>query len=119
MEDSEETPIVSLTYWDLIIILRYTGRRFEDIAHLIADGSDDCLKYDLDGDPQLFLTIVLQKSKRFGRSISTFKRLQRKYSGTGFTPKGTGKDLPPTSDKQSIYLGKLLLSFKKTLITDC
>ncbi|MEK4899690.1 hypothetical protein N2V86_28590 [Bacillus sp. FSL R5-0811] len=65
LEDSEETPIVSPTYWDLIIILRYTGRRFEDIAHLIADGSDiDCLKYDLDGDPQLSLTIVLQKSKK-------------------------------------------------------
>ena len=113
MEDSEETPIVSPTYWDLIIILRYTGRRFEDIAHLIADGSDiDCLKYDLDGDPQLFLDHRIAKSKRFGRSISTFKRLQRKkYSGTGnFTPKGTGKDLPPTSDKQK-YLFREVITF--------
>ncbi|MGR5953170.1 hypothetical protein ACT7DP_15820 [Bacillus paranthracis] len=113
MEDGEETPIISPTYWDLIVILRYTGRRVEDIAHLIADGSDiDCLKYDLDGDPQLFLTIALQKSKRFGRAISTFKGLQRKkYGGTGnFTQKERVKDLPPTSDKQK-YLFREVITF--------
>lgn len=44
LEDGEDTPIISPTYWDLILILRYTGRRFEDMAHLIADGSAiDCL----------------------------------------------------------------------------
>ena len=56
LEDGEDTPIIPPTYWDLILILRNTGRRFEDMAHLIADGSDiDCLRYDLDGDPQLYV----------------------------------------------------------------
>ncbi|MEB9431017.1 tyrosine-type recombinase/integrase [Bacillus thuringiensis] len=65
LEDGMDTPIVSPTCWDLIIILRYTGRRFEDMAHLIADGSDiDCLKYDLDGDPQLFLDHRIAKIKK-------------------------------------------------------
>ncbi|MGR5986628.1 hypothetical protein ACT7CT_03310 [Bacillus sanguinis] len=104
MEDSEETPIVSPTYWDLIIILRYTGRRFEDIAHLIADGSDiDCLKYDLDGDPQLFLDHRIAKIKKDlvvplahlkdskGRNIVERAILRQKERV---------KDLPPTSDKQ-------------------
>ena len=44
LEDGEDTPFISPNYWDLIIIIRHTGRRFEDMAHLIADGSDiDCL----------------------------------------------------------------------------
>ncbi|MED1285833.1 site-specific integrase [Bacillus mycoides] len=65
LEDGMDTPIISPTYWDLIIILRYTGRRFEDMAHLIADGSDiDCLKYDLDGDPQLYLDHRIAKVKK-------------------------------------------------------
>lgn len=56
LEQGKETPIIESKYWDLIIIIRYTGRRFEDIAHLISDGSDiDCLRYDGDGDPQLYL----------------------------------------------------------------
>lgn len=55
LETGKETPIVAPMFWDMIIILRYTGRRYEDLAHLIADGTDkDCLRYDLDGDPQLF-----------------------------------------------------------------
>lgn len=51
----EPTPIIEPMIWDMIILLRYTGRRFEDAAHLLADGSEsDCLKYDADGDPILF-----------------------------------------------------------------
>lgn len=56
LEKGMGTPIIEPRYWDLIIIIRYTGRRFEDIAHLISDGNDiDCLRYDGDGDPQLYL----------------------------------------------------------------
>lgn len=58
LEDNHPTPIINPQYWDLIIVIRYTGRRFEDICHLIAeheDKSKECLQYDLDGDPMLYL----------------------------------------------------------------
>ncbi|QIB28086.1 site-specific integrase [Caloranaerobacter azorensis] len=58
LEDGKPTPIVESQYWDLLIIIRNTGRRFEDICHLIAeheDKSKECLQYDLDGDPMLYL----------------------------------------------------------------
>lgn len=58
LERKKNTPIVEPKYWDLLIVIRYTGRRFEDIAHLIAeheDKSKECLQYDLDGDPMLYL----------------------------------------------------------------
>lgn len=58
LEDNKPTPIIESQYWDLIIIIRNTGRRFEDICHLIAehkDKSKECLQYDLDGDPMLYL----------------------------------------------------------------
>lgn len=122
LEDGEETPIISPTYWDLIVILRYTGRRVEDIAHLIADGSDiDCLKYDLDGDPQLFLDHRIAKIKKDlvvplahlkdskGRNMVERAILRQKERV---------KDLPPTSDKQK-YLFREVITFaqEKTPIT--
>lgn len=58
LESGMETPIVEAKFWDLIIIIRNTGRRFEDICHLIAEHEEKnrvCLQYDLDGDPMLFL----------------------------------------------------------------
>lgn len=58
LENGIPTPIVEPKYWDLIIIIRYTGRRFEDICHLIESHNEknkDCLQYDLDGDPMLYL----------------------------------------------------------------
>ncbi|KXA09929.1 tyrosine-type recombinase/integrase [Clostridium perfringens] len=58
LEDNQPTPIIEPQYWDLIIVIRNTGRRFEDICHLIAehkDKSKECLQYDLDGDPMLYL----------------------------------------------------------------
>ena len=55
LELDQPAPIVDPMSWDMIIVLRYTGRRYEDLAHLLADGSNkDCLRYDLEGDPQLF-----------------------------------------------------------------
>ncbi|MDV4151763.1 hypothetical protein R0131_13120 [Clostridium sp. AL.422] len=43
---------------DLIIVIRYTGRRFEDICHLIAEHKNkinECVQDDLDGDPMIYL----------------------------------------------------------------
>lgn len=58
LEDNQPTPIIDPQYWDLIIVIRNTGRRIEDICHLIAEHKDkniECLQYDLDGDPMLYL----------------------------------------------------------------
>jgi len=58
LEDNRPTPIIEPQYWDLLIIIRNTGRRFEDICHLIAEHKDksvECLQYDLDEDPMLYL----------------------------------------------------------------
>ncbi|MCI2779052.1 tyrosine-type recombinase/integrase [Clostridium perfringens] len=64
LEDNQSTPIIEPQYWDLIIIIRNTGRRFEDICHLIAEHKDksmECLQYDLDGDPMLYLDHRIDK----------------------------------------------------------
>lgn len=58
LENNQPTPIIEPQYWDLLIVIRNTGRRFEDICHLIAEHNDksmECLQYDLDGDPMLYL----------------------------------------------------------------
>lgn len=58
LEDNKHTPIIEPQYWDLLIVIRNTGRRFEDICHLIAENKDkdkECLQYDLDEDPMLYL----------------------------------------------------------------
>ena len=67
LEEGKQTPIVEPTYWDLLIVIRYTGRRFEDIAHLLAihkDKSKECLQYDLDRDPQLYLDHRIAKIEK-------------------------------------------------------
>lgn len=67
LEDNKPTPIIKPQYWDLLIIIRNTGRRFEDICHLIAehkDKSKECLQYDLDGDPMLYLDHRIAKIPR-------------------------------------------------------
>ncbi|MFU7515734.1 tyrosine-type recombinase/integrase [Clostridium sp. HCS.1] len=66
LEDKQPTPIIEPQYWDLLIVIRNTGRRFEDICHLIAehkDKSKECLQYDLDGDPMLYLDHRIAKIK--------------------------------------------------------
>ncbi|WP_055669063.1 tyrosine-type recombinase/integrase [Desnuesiella massiliensis] len=56
LEEDKVTPLIQPQYWDMIIVIRYTGRRYEDIVHLLADNSgEDCLRYDADGDPQLYI----------------------------------------------------------------
>lgn len=67
LEDNQPTPIIEPQYWDLLIIIRNTGRRFEDICHLIAehkDKSKECLQYDLDGDPMLYLDHRIAKIQK-------------------------------------------------------
>lgn len=67
LEDGESTPIIEPPYWDLLIVIRNTGRRFEDICHLIAEHKDksiECLQYDLDGDPMLYLDHRIAKIQK-------------------------------------------------------
>ena len=67
LEDNQPTPIVYPQYWDLIIVIRNTGRRFEDICHLISEHQDksiECLQYDLDGDPMLYLDHRIAKIEK-------------------------------------------------------
>lgn len=75
LEKGESTPIVPPEYWDLIIILRYTGVKFKYISHLISDNSDrDCLKYDSDGDLQFFVdSRVIQSKNDIYISLARFK----------------------------------------------
>lgn len=66
LEDNQPTPIIEPQYWDLIIVIRNTGRRLEDVCHLIAEHKDkgmECLQYDLDGDPMLYLDHRIAKIK--------------------------------------------------------
>ena len=51
LRKNENPPFIDAALWDFIIILRYTGRRYEDVAHLLSD----CLQFDADGDPVLFV----------------------------------------------------------------
>ncbi|EOO11743.1 tyrosine-type recombinase/integrase [Bacillus cereus] len=110
----EDTPIVSPSHWDLIIILRYTGRRFEDMVHLIADESDiDCLKYDLDGDPQVFLDHRIAKIKKdLIVPIAHLKDIEGRnmVERAILRQKERVKDLPPTSDKQK-YLFREIVAY--------
>ncbi len=65
LENRENTPSIEPKYWDMIIIIRYTGRRFEDVMHLLTDGSDkDCLRYDYEGDPQLYIDHRITKIQK-------------------------------------------------------
>lgn len=117
LEDGEDTPIIPPTYWDLILILRNTGRRFEDMAHLIADGSDiDCLRYDLDGDPQLYIDHRIAKIPKDiivpcahmkdseGRNIVERAILRQKERV---------KHLPPTKSDEQKYLFRNIDGYDK------
>ena len=49
---SQEIPMLSSVHWDAMLILRQTGMRFEDLAHLKAPdtlGRNGCLDQDPDG----------------------------------------------------------------------
>lgn len=117
LEAGEDTPIISPVNWDLIIIIRHTGRRIEDIAHLIADDSDnDCLKYDLDGDPQLYIDHRIAKIKKDlvvplahikdsqGRNIVERSILRQKERV---------KDLPSTKSDNNRYLFREIIAYDK------
>lgn len=55
----QELPIINDPFaWDALIVLRYTGRRLEDIAHL----QYDCLRFDEDGDPYIYMDHRISKT---------------------------------------------------------
>ena len=52
IRDEKQPPILDSIYWDAILILRQTGMRFEDLAHLKApdkNGRNGCLDQDSGG----------------------------------------------------------------------
>lgn len=52
MQEGQEPPILAPMFWDALIILRHTGMRFEDLAHLKTPddhGRNGCLDQDSDG----------------------------------------------------------------------
>jgi integrase len=52
MQQGQETSILAPVFWDALLILRHTGMRFEDLAHLKAPnehGRDGCLDQDSEG----------------------------------------------------------------------
>lgn len=49
LEAGEDTPIVEPQYWDLLIVLRYSGLRTQEVLHIIDESvSEDkeCFQYD-------------------------------------------------------------------------
>ncbi|WP_195513419.1 hypothetical protein [Turicibacter sanguinis] len=64
LEAGEKTPIVEPQHWDLLIVLRYTGLRVQEVLHLIAehvDKSKECLQYDLQENSKPYLNYCLLK----------------------------------------------------------
>jgi integrase len=52
MKEHQEPSLLAPIYWDALLILRHTGMRFEDLAHLKAPdehGRNGCLDQDSDG----------------------------------------------------------------------
>jgi integrase len=52
MKEGQEPSILAPVFWDALLILRHTGMRFEDLAHLKAPdehGRNGCLDQDSDG----------------------------------------------------------------------
>jgi integrase len=52
MKEGQEPPILAPVFWDALLILRHTGMRFEDLAHLKAPddrGKKGCLDQDSEG----------------------------------------------------------------------
>lgn len=52
MKEGQEPPIIAPICWDALLILRHTGMRFEDLAHLKAPdshGKKGCLDQDSEG----------------------------------------------------------------------
>ncbi|WP_278473877.1 tyrosine-type recombinase/integrase [Turicibacter sanguinis] len=132
LEEGKSTPIIAPNHWDLIIVIRYTGRRFEDIAHLIATHTDkslECLQYDLDGDPQLYLDHRIAKIPKDLRiPIAHLKDLKGRnmVEQAILRQKERIKDLPCAPDgfyylfrEVKFVKGKPVLNSKGEPIIDC
>lgn len=67
MKQGQNPPILAPIYWDAILILRHTGMRFEDLAHLKAPdehGRNGCLDQDSEGYWWLRIDYKMTKMKR-------------------------------------------------------
>lgn len=123
LEKNEPTPIMDSAYWDFLIILRYSGRRFEDITHLLSDNtSKDCLRYDLDGDPQMYIDHRIAKIPK--DLVIPLAHLNN-YSSFGniveraiLRQKERVKNLDSTSDGNLYLFREILKNNKGTNIVD-
>lgn len=111
LEVGEDTPIVEPQYWDLLILLRYSGLRLQEVLHLIAEHVDkrkECLQYDSQEDCKPYLNYCL-----FKKSGTPFTKISISHledsSGRNMVEraiirqKNRVENLPATSDG-SYYL---------------
>lgn len=111
LEAGEDTPIVEPQYWDLLILLRYSGLRLQEVLHLIAEHVDkrkECLQYDSQEDCKPYLNYCL-----FKKSGTPFTKMSISHledsSGRNMVEraiirqKNRVENLPATSDG-SYYL---------------
>jgi integrase len=67
MKEGQVPPILAPVFWDALIILRHTGMRFEDVAHLKTPdehGKKGCLDQDAEGYWWICIDSVNTKMKR-------------------------------------------------------
>ncbi len=67
MKEGQAPPILAPVFWDALLILRHTGMRFEDVAHLKAPdehGKKGCLVQDAEGYWWVCIDYVNTKMKR-------------------------------------------------------
>jgi len=67
METAQQPPLLNAPYWDALLILRRTGMRFEDLAHLKAPddaGRNGCLNQDSEGFWWIHLRHKINKASK-------------------------------------------------------
>jgi integrase len=67
METAQQPPLLKASYWNALLILRRTGMRFEDLAHLKAPddaGRNGCLHQDSEGFWWIHLHHKINKASR-------------------------------------------------------
>ena len=107
LEVGEETPIVEPQYWDLLILLRYSGLRLQEALHLIAEHMDktkEFLQYSLENGTKFYLnyclfkhTPIVEKSVRYLDGSSDLPKINMIEQAI-IRQKKRVKNLPPASD---------------------
>ncbi|MGO5075970.1 tyrosine-type recombinase/integrase [Clostridium sporogenes] len=122
LEQNKDTPFIEAKYWDLIIIIRNTGRRFEDISHLIAEHNDtskECLQYDLDGDTMLYLDhriAKIPKDLRIPLAHLQDSRGNNIVEKAILRQRERVKDLPPSPDGYKYLFREIKTQFNKSIL---